>query len=653
MVNRVYYTSSDCSHWNNDFPLIKETEVQAELEKTVNPEIIFKLPTFYLPDYEKFTDDAGNIFEGTFKDGDLTQGQITFTDGRKWEGTFKDFCLNGYGRMLHANGVVDKQGEFTMNSLNGYGRVFLEDGTVCKGQFRNDLLHGFGKMITPDGKIHEGDFKKGCFISGKTTHADKKVTYTDKRLNINPRDSYLTRLNQTSRIHGKTPEKALVVVGNSSRLFRNGYGKVKGNQVNAPLDKDTIVEGTFHNGDLSHGQITFSNGRVWEGTFKDRVDPRMVWYSFNGFLRTLHANGKVDRQGEFFVGKLDGHGQRNFEDGTVWKGEFDVNLLHGYGRIISADGTIREGEFQFGEFKYGKIIHPDGKVVYRKTELILPESLLTALESVLPNKQEKRIYNGRIEQGEFEGDELRRGTITFPDGNLIMEGEFKNHRLHGQGKLTDKRGGTYIGTFQDGVLNGPGKLIWYGGSRVSEGEFKNGMLNGPGKETFSNNRLLWLEWVGQFKDGELNGPGKVIFADGTVWEQDFQCDLNGPGKKIFGDGRIGEGEFKNGMLNGPGKLTTSEKVVLEGEFKDNMLNGQGTMTFPDGLIRKGEFEYSRLHGYGKIISDGGPICEGVFNEGKLISGTVTYTYSKEGPVVINVVNSITEGDMELKKILKS
>ena len=63
---------------------------------------------------------------------------------------------------------------------------------------------------------------------------------------------------------------------------------------------------------------------------------------------------------------------------------------------------------------------------------------------------------------------------------------------------------------------------------VEEGEFKNGKLFGPGKMTFPGGEVR----EGEFK-GSLLVKGMKKWSKGTVWKGDFKDELlHGTGRKI-------------------------------------------------------------------------------------------------------------------------
>ena len=84
-------------------------------------------------------------------------------------------------------------------------------------------------------------------------------------------------------------------------------------------------------------------------------------------------------------------------------------------------------------------------------------------------------------------------------GGSVYEGEFKNNKLHGKGKMT------------------------CADSTVAEGEFKNDKLHGQGKMTFVDGTV----YDGKFKDNNLYN-GKIGYCDGgdsdTIHEGEFVSD---------------------------------------------------------------------------------------------------------------------------------
>lgn len=66
-------------------------------------------------------------------------GTLTFENGDKYEGNFK-------------NGIFNGQGTFTSAS-----------GWVYEGQFKNGLAHGQGKLTTETQVVYQGKFEQGMY----------------------------------------------------------------------------------------------------------------------------------------------------------------------------------------------------------------------------------------------------------------------------------------------------------------------------------------------------------------------------------------------------------------------------------------------------------------------------------------------------------
>jgi len=80
-------------------------------------------------------------------------------------------------------------------------------------------------------------------------------------------------------------------------------------------------------------------------------------------------------------------------------------------------------------------------------------------------------------------------------------------------------GDTYEGEWKDGKLHGQGKHT-YAYGYTYEGEWKDGMRHGQGKETHGQGKETHGErtYEGEYKDGERHGQGKSTDAFGNTYE---------------------------------------------------------------------------------------------------------------------------------------
>ena len=158
--------------------------------------------------------------------------------------------------------------------------------------------------------------------------------------------------------------------------------------------------------------------------------------------------------------------------------------------------------------------------------------------------------------------------------------------------------------------NGKG-IEYFFGKKIYEGEFKNGKRHGYGKlyDSFFN----VLEYEGEFKDGKIHGYGKEYDLNSNLeFEGEYLCGKRWNGivihrhknKKI-----LFEGEYKNGKLwsgkgykiynneidyeiiNGNGKFKKYNDILNHVSFESNMINGEITGYTKKYRLKRGlEFE---------------------------------------------------------------
>lgn len=231
-------------------------------------------------------------------------------------------------------------------------------------------------------------------------------------------------------------------------------------------------------------------------------------------------------------------------------------------------------------------------------------------------------FDSSVKEGNFEDDELLNGKITYPNGD-VYEGECKDGKPNGFGKLTSTSNGN----------------IDHGGTEY-KGEFKNGKPHGKGKLKYeeSNSKKYF---AGEFNDGKATIGSMLVLPTvilgvhfkGLIAEGEFMRGfLHGKGKSIQDDGLTREGQFHMGLFIS-GKVTYPDGAIEEGEFQRDIayeeLHGlpeqhaqlcKGTKTWPDGKVYEGAFKDGLPHGPGKMTHPDGTIEEGRFEKGILVNG---------------------------------
>ncbi len=216
---------------------------------------------------------------------------------------------------------------------------------------------------------------------------------------------------------------------------------------------------------------------------------------------------------------LDGKGIKVFSNGDRYDGEFKKGTFEGEGVFQSSKGYKYSGKFKDGKKNgYGVWIS-------------------------------ERIENSIANSSENSNQKVSVNHHLSTTRSIYYEGEWKNNRRDGKGKL---------------IINKNGKTKKY------SGQFINGKLNGKGiLETDI------AKYFGIFKNNRLNGQGVYENQNGEKYIGGFQnFKFDGKGTYTFKDKSLYIGDFKSGKLHGRGRLFNSKHKVIksgkwrEGEFKE-------------------------------------------------------------------------------------
>ncbi|MCY9666317.1 stalk domain-containing protein [Paenibacillus alginolyticus] len=253
------------------------------------------------------------------------------------------------------------------------------------------------------------------------------------------------------------------------------------------------------------------------------------------------------------------------------------------------------------------------------------------------------------------------GKLLYPNGKLKYEGQLKNGKMNGKGKLYREDGTLwYDAEFMNDAVEGTGTFIQQGlidGNDMTNfyyvGEIKHGIPDGQGKGYDPRGRLIYQ---GGFENGKYAGHGKYFVNGKIVYDGDFvMSQYDGYGKLYSGGYLLYEGQFKANNRHGKGKLYEQafhHTLDYEGEFKNDIFNGEGSFyssidSFYTGqwvngkkegigkeyssylLDYEGEFHNGVREGNGKLFESDRRIYEGMFKNGKPEGkGKLTDEYGK-------------------------
>jgi hypothetical protein len=197
------------------------------------------------------------------------------------------------------------------------------------------------------------------------------------------------------------------------------------------------------------------------------------------------------------------------------------------------------------------------------------------------------VYDGEVKDGKRHG----KGKMIYSD-NMVYEGEWNDDNRKGRGKLTFPDGSYYDGEFKDNKMEGNGKMKFSNGV-IYEGEWKNSQCDGIGKMTYIDGAIYQGNWL----DGQKNGKGKMNYFNGNIYLGEWKYNnMNGIGIYLETDGSIYDGHWKDNLREGIGKQVYPNSNIYEGQWKDGLCNGMGKFSYPNGYYNEGLWQNNKKHG---------------------------------------------------------
>ena len=219
--------------------------------------------------------------------------------------------------------------------------------------------------------------------------------------------------------------------------------------------------------------------------------------------------GEVD----LMTNKRCGTGECTFRDGSQLYGTWYADEFTGWNRKIDEKGTLFVGLFKQGQIQ--------GK----------------GLRYV---QSSNHLYKGEFVNG------IREGKGVDISSGAKYEGDFKDDKKQGQGKITFESGDTYEGGFENNTFNGQGHYKWKKNGHEYIGEYVNGYFHGKGLYKWSEQEY----YKGDYENGVKQGKGEVKYPDGKKFICPFvKGKPHGIGTYDDGKGKKCEVEFIQGKIN--------------------------------------------------------------------------------------------------------
>lgn len=321
-----------------------------------------------------------------------------------------------------------------------------------------------------------------------------------------------------------------------------------------------------------------------------------------------------------------------------FEGESKNGLPNGYGTLSFRKGNKNKVIGTFG-------VDEDKKVFLKETRVKIfftdgdvydgdVDDQLKPNGSGVYETKDGRKYDGKWVHG-VKNDP--GATITGPGWRYF--GAISNNDLTGRGSLAFEGGDLYSGDFSFGFLNGKG--VHKSGSITRSGTFQNNLLNGPGKVVYEGDPYSRKMLEANFKKGEPDGNVTLTYEDGKVYSGFLKEDLPyGKGtltyqdthkiKTLKADFVAGEiqggveadlrdgskyfGEFKNNRFNGKGELILEDRKI-ETFFQNGVPEGEVRVTFRNRAIFQGRWFSESGRGDGIFQTASGDVYKGSFVDG--------------------------------------
>lgn len=196
-------------------------------------------------------------------------------------------------------------------------------------------------------------------------------------------------------------------------------------------------------------------------------------------------------------------------------------------------------------------------------------------------------------EGYFDNDLFNGPGFLIQSFNRILEGEWKEGRMVGMGRIRDLDGNFYYeGELENGLPHGEG-IIEYGSGYSYVGNFRYFMKHGEGELRYSNGDFF----KGNFVNNMKNGFGIMKWKDGRSFRGYYRNDkIHGRGYYRWKDGSNFNGSYSKGEKDGYGVFSLANGSRYEGYFKNGKQNGKGIIITKDGLSTKGFWDHGRRVG---------------------------------------------------------
>jgi hypothetical protein len=216
--------------------------------------------------------------------------------------------------------------------------------------------------------------------------------------------------------------------------------------------------------------------------------------------------------GEVVGDKREGQGTYYYNEGHLYEGNYSNDLKNGLGTFYFSNGDRYEGNW-VNDKRNGQ-----GTYFFNNGDRFVG----TFADG---KTTENGTYSYKVDKrGCVSGDCINGfGKKVFT--NAVYEGNFKNGKENGQGKMIYPNKTYYEGSWQDGQKHGKGKQTWYYGDSY-DGDWVNGKRSGNGIYVWGRGKYEGDKYEGAFYEDKRTGWGKYTYAKtGETKEGNYESDV--------------------------------------------------------------------------------------------------------------------------------
>ena len=164
---------------------------------------------------------------------------------------------------------------------------------------------------------------------------------------------------------------------------------------------------------------------------------------------------------------------------------------------------------------------------------------------------------------ESESNTDSESEASFNDFSDKEKNQISQNLSSRKAKKSNKKSDEYDGEYKDGKYHGEGRLSYSNGDEYSGG-WKDGKYDGEGELSYSNGDVYFGGW----KDGKYHGEGRLEYSNEDVYLGEWKAGKkHGYIKMYLNNGEEFVGTFKQDKKHGR-SYSTKNLDLFEGDWKD-------------------------------------------------------------------------------------